>query len=240
VKKLTRKEIDEKLLFKNPSYKKGDFQIIGDYDTKTRTIRTQNRYGECLVHLSNLMAGNSPTIKTAINKTEYWINMVLEKRCCDYDYSEVTYIDNNTKVKIFCNKHQKYFNQAPYAHLVGQGCPYCSKERNEKTTYKKYDEAYFYVLRCYNQIENFIKIGNTVGSLRVRYDSKRKMPYTYEVVENIFCSIDEVMNIESRLKSSLIEFKYKPNINFSGSATEVFEVKSLPFIIQELKEFKCK
>ena len=49
-----------------------------------------------------------------------------------YDYSEVEYINNGTKVRILCPKHG-VFEQRPSDHLNGQGCPECANEhRNDK------------------------------------------------------------------------------------------------------------
>jgi len=43
-----------------------------------------------------------------------------------YDYSEVDYKNKTTKVKIICRKlgHPPFF-QAPYKHIIKQGCPKC-------------------------------------------------------------------------------------------------------------------
>lgn len=41
-----------------------------------------------------------------------------------FNYSQVLYINNRTKVKIICPEHG-VFTQAPYAHIRGQGCPKC-------------------------------------------------------------------------------------------------------------------
>lgn len=50
-----------------------------------------------------------------------------------YDYSEVEYINNRTKVKIWCNTCQEFFWQTPDAHLSGCGCSKCAqKSREEK------------------------------------------------------------------------------------------------------------
>lgn len=38
-----------------------------------------------------------------------------------YDYSEVTYINGKTKVKIMCGKHG-VFHQTPSSHIRGRGC----------------------------------------------------------------------------------------------------------------------
>ena len=42
-----------------------------------------------------------------------------------YDYSKVKYVDSNTKVTIICPTHGE-FEQTPFAHLLGQGCPVCN------------------------------------------------------------------------------------------------------------------
>ena len=48
-----------------------------------------------------------------------------------YDYSLVDYKDANTKVKIICPIHG-VFEQVPYIHLGGSGCPFCNESRGEK------------------------------------------------------------------------------------------------------------
>lgn len=42
-----------------------------------------------------------------------------------YDYSQVIYINNKSKVKIICDEHG-LFLQSPNRHLSGNGCPKCS------------------------------------------------------------------------------------------------------------------
>ena len=48
-----------------------------------------------------------------------------------YEYSEVNYVNSQTKVCIICNKpNHGEFWQTPSAHLQGQGCPKCANESN--------------------------------------------------------------------------------------------------------------
>ena len=47
-----------------------------------------------------------------------------------YDYSNVKYINNYTKIKIICYKHGE-FNQTPSNHLSGKGCESCRESKNE-------------------------------------------------------------------------------------------------------------
>lgn len=43
-----------------------------------------------------------------------------------YKYDKIVYINNKTKIKIYCNTCKKYFYQRPDAHIYQkQGCPIC-------------------------------------------------------------------------------------------------------------------
>jgi len=48
-----------------------------------------------------------------------------------YDYSLVDYKNNKTKVKIICKEHG-IFEQVPYSHINGSGCPSCNESKGEK------------------------------------------------------------------------------------------------------------
>lgn len=81
------------------------------------------------------------TTKIFIKKS----NLVHEGK---YDYSLSDYKDSNTKIKIICPEHG-VFEQIPYSHLMGHGCPECVglkkltinifRERSTKIHNGKYD-----------------------------------------------------------------------------------------------------
>ena len=48
-----------------------------------------------------------------------------------YDYSMVRYVNNRTNITIICPEHGE-FSQKPYNHLVGHGCPKCSKNYSKE------------------------------------------------------------------------------------------------------------
>ncbi len=50
-----------------------------------------------------------------------------------YDYSEAKYVNWQTKVIIKCSKHGNFL-QTPNAHLRGDGCPDCGRERVKRNT----------------------------------------------------------------------------------------------------------
>ena len=54
-----------------------------------------------------------------------------------YDYSNVVYINNNTKISILCPKHGEFW-QEPRSHLNGCGCSECSK--NKKLTKERFSK----------------------------------------------------------------------------------------------------
>lgn len=47
-----------------------------------------------------------------------------------YDYSQATYVNSYTRVKIICSKHD-LFKQTPGNHLKGSGCHTCSSSKGE-------------------------------------------------------------------------------------------------------------
>lgn len=54
-----------------------------------------------------------------------------------YNYNLTNYINNRTKVKIICPMHG-VFEQTPYSHLAGKGCPKCGiKKRSENRIHNK-------------------------------------------------------------------------------------------------------
>lgn len=79
-----------------------------------------------------------------------------------YDYSLASYINNYTSVIISCKKHGN-FNQKPYAHLNGQGCPKCAGKYldNEYFIEKAksiHGEKYDYSLINYSSSKSKIEI----------------------------------------------------------------------------------
>lgn len=74
-----------------------------------------------------------------------------------YDYLNVNYINNSSKVKILCKEHGA-FNQTPKDHLSGYGCRLCANEliRRSKQKYNtnhlillNEDDISYYLLGAY-------------------------------------------------------------------------------------------
>lgn len=64
-----------------------------------------------------------------LTKQEF-IEKALQVHGTKYNYDKVDYINNRTKVLIYCSKHG-YFEQTPSKHLEGRGCPKCRCGSNQ-------------------------------------------------------------------------------------------------------------
>lgn len=221
---VNKTEYFKNLLFDNyPNYI-NDYIIIGEYKDKKSNILVNTKYGLCQLTPDNLLRGAIPTIKSAINKTEFFINQAKEIHGDKYDYSLVEYKSAKTKILIICEEHD-IFEQTPDGHLSDRGCPICGYGGNwwedsvwvdAGKTSKNFDSFKCYIIRCWNNKEEFYKIGKTYLKVNQRFPSNLTMPYNYEIVQ-LF--IDEGLII-SKLEKNLIkenrEFKYLPKIKFGG------------------------
>lgn len=175
--------------------------------------------------------------------TEEFIYKAILKHGNKYDYSDVVYLKSSEKVKIKCFEHG-IFEQTPSNHLDGQGCPLCTittfnngftKDGFVKMANGK--ECTFYIIKCFNDQEEFYKIGITSKPIKVRFCSKRSMPYNYTILKEIKADAETIWNIENNLKEKL-KSSYTPNIKFDGSLNECFsdyeEIENIKFEYKEV------
>lgn len=151
-----------------------------------------------------------------------------------YDYSLVKYKNRRTLVDIICKEHG-IFKTTPEIHLKGCNCPACNITGWDKTSWTKLCETtksfpLIYIIRCFNDSENFIKIGRTKRKIHDRFLRPSIMPYNYEVIKTIEGTADFVYDEEIRLHREFYKYKYKPKLQFPGS-TECFDIKILNLFI---------
>lgn len=146
-----------------------------------------------------------------------------------YNYTNVIYLNNHTKIEIICNKHKSSFLQVPTSHLSGNGCPQCNWDYNNN---KKEDWIIkskgrigtFYIIKCFNEIEEFLKFGITFLGIKRRFNTKKEMPYNYEIIKEIKSyDLSYLWDLEKRFKSKKIKNYYKPLLKFAGSRYECFK-----------------
>lgn len=157
-----------------------------------------------------------------------------------YDYSNVVYKGIFPKVNIICKKHGS-FKQSAKKHKEGRGCPECAETIGyTKKSYVEYCEKFegkthLYLVRCFEKNEEFFKIGISRKGALMRFDSKKKLPYNFEILEEIYGDANLIWDLEKSLHKLLTKHKYIPKLDFHGK-TECF--KDIPsHIFRMIKKF---
>lgn len=104
-----------------------DWEVIGTYVHNKTPILLRDEYGDCLIPPVNILQKSKPSVKTAVNKTEYTINKFKEVWGDRYDYSKFEYKGARVKSIIVCRVHGKFIQDANM-HLSGCGCLKCANE----------------------------------------------------------------------------------------------------------------
>lgn len=143
-----------------------------------------------------------------------------------YSYENSIYINKRSKIQIICPLHGEFL-QLVSSHLTGNGCSRCASDivggysKSDSIRTAKGKECTFYILRLYNENEEFYKIGITSNSVKKRFVGKRNMPYSYEILQEIKGEAGEIWDLELKNKRLLKDFKYISKVKFRGY-TECF------------------
>ena len=141
-----------------------------------------------------------------------------------YNYDKVVYEDSKKNVIIVCPIHGD-FPKTPNSHKAGKGCHKCAMESptgwshtewqkaGEKS--KNFDSFKVYVIRCWNEEEEFYKIGRTFRTVKHRFKDKIGK-YNYEVIKVEIGEAEDIYKLESEMKSQNKEFSYVPKNKFGG------------------------
>lgn len=80
-----------------------------------------------------------------------------------------------------------------------------------------------YVIKCYNDDEEFYKIGITSRTIEKRFNGNSSLPYRYKIIQSIEHKYDIIYDLETILHKYYREYKYTPKIYFKGS-NECFKI----------------
>lgn len=105
-----------------------DWEVIGKYEHNKIPLLLKDKYGYCLISPNSLLQRSRPSVKTAVNKTEYTINKFKELWGDLYDYSKFIYLGARKKSIMICRVHGEFLQDANM-HLSGRcGCSKCANE----------------------------------------------------------------------------------------------------------------
>jgi hypothetical protein len=141
------------------------------------------------------------------------------------------YINAKNKLDFKCLVCGHIWSALAHSTIYGCGCPECAKLNSEGyyciTRAKKMKDEWIkkecvvYLIRLYDENENFYKVGITKNKINKRFDSKISMPYNYEIIKIIKTNLYDAVHIEAEIKGSSENNKYIPNKYFHGR-TECF------------------
>lgn len=150
-----------------------------------------------------------------------------------YNYFKTEFTHRSSgKVIITCNKHGDFL-QTPDAHINGQGCMKCSREKSNFNRLKLYQNnqelgsqpGIYYELKFRHKELNFefLKVGITSQGIIKRY--RGYTDYEYEILKEIHTTNLESAILENEYLKTYKDnkFKFPKNIHFRGR-TECFNI----------------
>jgi len=209
---------------------KFEYSKLNYISAKTKVIITCRIHGDFTVVPTNHLKGRGCPKCGIINRvnSSRKSNIDLISQCKEiwgdrFDYSEVEYMGAKYKCKIICNTCGSTFMQTMDTHLNSKnnGCPNCKSTRGWSRSQwvdfcnkKKNCTPTVYIVRLFNNDENFIKIGMTS---RTTQERMLKIPYEYEILKEFKGSALFVYDKEIELHQLCSKFKYNSIKDFDGN-----------------------
>ena len=192
-------------------YSKTKYSKVGEY-----VIITCPQHGDFKQKASNHYYFEGCKVcfaKTQRNKflftTDQFIKKSRKIHGRKYNYSKSNYIGNQDKVIIICKKHGE-FEQIPYNHWYGCGCPKCGIADHPgayfNSYFKRYPEkkkrpGHLYFLQFIHKRNNhkFYKIGITTSSIKYRFSGKSYKNFKIKILSDIPMPIFKAFHLEKQL-----------------------------------------
>lgn len=191
--------------------------------------------------------------KSCTKSVDYYIESINKIHNNNYSINKEDYINLKTSIPHYCNTQKEWFNMRPYHVISGQSCRKCgnnkiskrSRETSVGWSYSKWEqkgkqsnhfEAFqVYIIRCISSDEDFYKIGKTFQNIKRRFQSKKEIPYDWEIVKLFKGEALDMSKLEKKLKSINKSSNYKPKLKFNG----MYECYS-KIIIEDEEFFTCR
>lgn len=160
--KLSQKDVIKK--FKKIHGDRFDYSLVKFVNTKVKVKIICKDHGIFEQtpnnHLNGQICKKCAYIENSKNRSKTIENFITESNKihnCKYDYSEVDYKNNHTKIKIICKIHNYIFEQTPDSHINQKsGCPKCKLDK--------------FSIDYRQTKEEFIKNSNIVHENKYNYD----------------------------------------------------------------------
>lgn len=211
-----------------------DFSKSTYVNPKTKIKYTCELHGEKEALPYSLLKGHGCkdcSLHGAYITKEDWIQKFKKQNDETVKYYKIPdYFLSEDKITFVCTIHGDFEQRARYKGK----CPKCSAERIAKINResptgwrysnweksgiksKRFESFKTYIIKCWNDKEEFYKIGKTYLPLNKRFDCESKMPYKYIVLKIYEGDAMEISQLEKQLQKDNKKYKYIPCIKFQG------------------------
>lgn len=218
------------VLERNTFYRRGDFEIVGEYKKRIHKITVKDDVSTYSVTANCLLSDFSPTIQnieSVEGKTEYCLNKIKQNRK-DFektDYSKMRYIAHRENLTFICKIHNYEYKQRLGHHINNhQGCVHCMENpiMYNDDNIKRHNEflsgirGYLYVLKFKSKTEEFYKVGITAKNRLSTRVKQLSQDYKVEVVYKELNDMVSNFKLEQRFLEEFETFKYEPKLKFRG------------------------
>ncbi|MHB8871073.1 MAG: GIY-YIG nuclease family protein [Candidatus Doudnabacteria bacterium] len=173
----------------------------------------------------NQMSKFCETIEKNALKNVVFIEKSKTKFGTNLSYDKTKYVDSRINVTVTCSVHGDFDITPNRFEQSIHGCPECGKEARfgfSKTSFTnacKDGVGYIYCILCYDEVENFIKIGITSNKdLKYRFGKSAIFPYQYKMLAIEKSHPDIIFFIENLLHRKYRHLKHKPTKEFHGDS----------------------
>ena len=190
-------------------------------------------------HLNKCGCPKCGNISTSVRLTKpesLYVKQITKIHKGKYSIEKGSYLGDGIKILHFCDIQKEWFNMKPSHVLAGHGCSQCGNLKKSKyhrnnprgwsysawekagKKSKNFDSFKVYVIECTDLTNNehFFKIGKTYNTVKIRYQSKYEMPYTWKLVKEFIGTAGEISILEKELQTKNRVHKYIPKLEFQG------------------------
>lgn len=184
-----------------------DYSTVNYVNALSKVKITCNKHGVFeQTPASHLMGHKCPSCRSdkmallKLSDISSFIEKASEVHGKKYDYSRTNYQHSKKQTTIVCKEHGE-FTQTPNDHLMGAGCPGCTKYG-----FNTSKDAYIYMLR--SECGKYTKIGISHSPKRRHKQLKNRTPFPFHVIEVIKGTGRLVARVENILLNSTNQIEF--------------------------------
>jgi hypothetical protein len=196
---------------------------LSEYKSAKEKMIFDTMYGPVSTTPDALISGHIPTIRSAVNRKEYFRNQLLFLYDGAYDFKVTTSSRHGGKSILICPIHGEVEVDNDYI-FQGKGCYKCNISPSD----------IFYLIKLKNEHQEFYKLGISAydknGEVK-RFKQYKSLGYSIKVLKiKEFEKPIECREYETKLKKIIKPFLINPKIWENKTSTECFDLDIEKFI----------